>query len=198
MQVLLETNRLILRQFTKDDDDNLFELDNDPDVMHFINGGTPTSRTIIHTHILPAFLHYNKNFPGYGFWAAIEKTTGNFLGWFSFRPVGDVPPTVALGYRLHKKAWNKGYATEGSQALIDKGFTEWGVQCVVATTYEHNLASRRVMEKLGMKLMRMFRLSSEDLANADTYHANSLEVWDGLDVEYAIEKTDWKQQNKKH
>ena len=191
MQILLETKRLILRRFTELDVDHLFDLDNDPAVMHFINGGTPTPRHIIQTDILPKFLNYNEDLPGCGAWAAIEKATTTFLGWFSFRPEADTPRKVSLGYRLHKATWNKGYATEGSLALIHKGFTELGVQCVLATTYEHNVASRRVMEKLGMTLLRKFRFTAEDLLNANTYHATSLEVWDGYDVEYVLEKAAW-------
>jgi RimJ/RimL family protein N-acetyltransferase len=194
MQVLLETERLVLRRFTEADVDHLFDLDNDPEVMHFINGGTPTPRDVIQNDILPGFLHYDECFPGYGVWATIEKTTGDFLGWLSFRPAQDAPGEVVLGYRLHKAAWGKGYATEGARALIRKGFTELSVQRVVATTYQDNLASRRVMEKLGMRLVRTFRMTSVDLINADTYHLTSLDLWDGDDVEYALERTDWEQQ----
>ena len=152
MQVLLETERLVLRRFTQADVDCLFELDNDPDVMRFINGGTPTPRDIIQNDILPGFLHYDERFLGYGVWAAIEKATGGFLGWLSFRPAEGTPGEVNLGYRFRRDAWGKGYATEGARALVRKGFSELGVQRVVATTYEDNLASRRVMEKLGMTL----------------------------------------------
>ncbi len=191
MQILLETERLILRRFNEADAEYLFDLDNDPEVMRFINGGTPTPREVIQHDLLPGFLHYDERFPGYGFWAAIEKATLDFLGWFSFRPVADTPHEVRLGYRLRKAAWGKGYATEGARALIHKGFTELGVERVVATTYEENRASRRVMEKVGMTLRRTFRLTSEDLSHADTHHASSLEPWDGDDVEYAMERAEW-------
>ena len=83
-------------------------------------------------------------FPGYGFWAAIEKTTGDFLGWFHYRPApGDPPDQPELGYRLRCEAWGKGYATEGSRALIAKGFAEFGVQRVVASDHgsQHRLAT---------------------------------------------------------
>ena len=107
--------------------------------------------------ILPAFLGYYERYEGYGFWAAIEKLTGQFLGWFHFRPrEGASPDEVELGYRLRKSAWGKGYATEGSRALIRKGFTEFGVRRVVAEAMAVNLASRRVMEKAGLTLVRTF------------------------------------------
>lgn len=187
----METDSLALRRFTEADEDNLFDLDSDPEVMRFLNSGTPTPREVIQSDILPRFLRYDARFPGYGFWAAIEKATREFLGWFSFRPSNRAIGEVRLGYRLRKAAWGKGYATEGSRALIRKGFTEWGVQRVVATTYQDNLASRRVMEKVGMTLARTFRITPEDLTNVGTYHVTCTDVWDGDDVEYALERADY-------
>ena len=189
--ILLETDRLSLRCFTGADLDNIYALDNDPDVMRYINGGTPTPRNVIENEILPTFLQYDEQRPEFGFWAAMEKSSGDFLGWFSFRPVNDTYDEIALGFRLRQAAWGKGLATEGAQALMRKAFSELGVHRIVATTYEENQASRRVMEKSGMTLVRRFRITPADLITADTYHTGSLEVWDGDDVEYAVEKLDW-------
>ena len=194
MQVLLETERLILRRFTEADSDHLFALDNDPEVMRYINGGTPTPRRVIENDILPGFIHYDDEYPVFGFWAAVEKASGEFVGWFSFRPTQDAPNEIALGYRLCKLAWGKGYATEGARTLIRKGFTELDVQCIVATTYEENLASRRVMEKLGMTFKRAYRPTVEEIKNSDTSYITSDDVWDGDDVQYALQRADWKRQ----
>lgn len=185
MQVFLETERLLLRRFTEDDVENLFELDSDPDVMRFLTGGRPTPHDVIQNETLPRFLHYYEPFTGFGFWAAIEKAIGDFLGWFHFRsPEGSDPEDVELGYRLRKSAWGKGYATEGSRALIRKGFTELGVRRVWAGTMAVNLASRRVMEKSGLTLAR-------------TYHQERPDPIEGTEhgeVEYALLKADWEQQ----
>src|SRR5436190_8400505 len=161
MQVFLETERLLLRRFTEDDVGNLFDLDSDPEVMRFVNGGTPTPREVIELDLLPRFLRYYEQFAGYGFWAAIEKATGEFLGWFHFRPPeGAGPDEVELGYRLRQAAWGQGYGTEASRALIRKGFTELGVRRVVASTYAENIASRRVREKAGLTLVPPYRLKA--------------------------------------
>lgn len=189
--ILLETERLVLRRFTADDLDHLFELDNDPQVMRWINGGVPVSRRVIQNEILPTFLIYDGRHPAFGFWAACDNNGGSFLGWFSLRPTGTRAGDALLGYRLRRAAWGQGYATEGVRALIDKAFSEPGVRRIVATTYEKNLASRRVMEKAGLTLIRRFRLTPADLQQADTFHSGSLEVWDGDDLEYALEKSDW-------
>lgn len=101
MQVFLETERLVLRRFTAADVDNLVDLDGDPDVMRFINGGRPTPRDAIRDEILPRFLLYYERSDRYGFWAAVEKSTREFLGWFHFRPPeGAGPEEAELGYRL--------------------------------------------------------------------------------------------------
>lgn len=188
---LLETDRLALRRFTEADEEVLFDLDGDPEVMRFLNGGTPTPRDIVRTVIMPRFLLYDEHFPSSGFWAAIERSTGDFLGWFSIVRSEATPVEVSLGFRLRRAAWGKGYATEGAWALVRKAFTELSVQRVVATTYEHNLASRRVLEKMGMTIVRRFRLTPQDVAHATTCRPASLVPWEGDEVEYAIEKGEW-------
>jgi RimJ/RimL family protein N-acetyltransferase len=188
--IFLETNRMVLRCFTEADVDNLVDLDSDPEVMRYLNGGEATPRAAIEREILPRFLGYYQRYEGYGYWAAVEKTSGEFLGWFCLHPEEDGEERVALGYRLRRSAWGKGYATEGARALIRKGFTELGMRRVFATTYEHNLGSRRVMEKAGMKLARTYRPTAEELARADTFVASPGVVWEGNDVEYELEKAD--------
>jgi RimJ/RimL family protein N-acetyltransferase len=182
MRVFLETERLLLRQFTAADVDDLFALYDDPAVMRFLNGGKPADRAEIENLDLPAFLGYYERFPGYGFWAAIEKTGGAFLGWFHFRPKPDhLPDEPELGYRLHRISWGKGYATEGSLALLRKGFTELGVQRVWAGTMAVNTGSRRVMEKIGMRHIRTFHEDFDDPIPG-TEHG---------EVEYAITRDEW-------
>ncbi len=185
MRVFLETERLVLRRFTMADLDGLVGLDADPEVMHFVTGGLPTSRDTIEGEVLPTFLGYYEEFEGYGFWAAVERSSGEFLGWFHLRPREDsAPGEVELGYRLRRSAWGKGYATEGSRAVIRKSFAEFGVQRVVAETMAVHLASRRVMEKSGMSLVRAFHqpwpypIEGDDLG----------------DVEYGLSRAEWMRQ----
>ncbi|MFB9908770.1 GNAT family N-acetyltransferase [Allokutzneria oryzae] len=181
MRVFLETDRLVLRQFTEADEDNLVALDGDAEVMRYLTGGAPTPRAEVREQVLPRFLWYYENFPGYGFWAA-ENRESTFLGWFHFRPNDGAPEgEVELGYRLHRAAWGKGYATEGSRALIDKGFRELGVQRVTASTMFVNSGSRRVMEKCGLTHVRTYHEEFEDPIPG-TEHG---------EVEYALTRAEW-------
>jgi RimJ/RimL family protein N-acetyltransferase len=182
MQVFLETDRLLLRRFTADDDHNLVDLDSDPDVMHYVTGGRTTPREEVTDDLLPTYLDYYRRFDGYGFWAVIEKATSEFLGWFHFRPApDDAADEVELGYRLRRSAWGMGYAAEGSRALIDKGFGELGVRRVHAETLAVHTASRRVMEKAGLRYVRTFHQDWPYEIPGDEHG----------DVEYALTRQQW-------
>ncbi len=179
MQPFLETDHLTLRRFTTADEDNLFELNSDPEVMRFLTGGKPTPRDEVRNMIVPHLLSYYERFDGLGYWAAEEKPGGQFVGWFHFRPRAD--GEIELGYRLRRSAWGKGYATEGSRALIGKGFTELGLQRVVAETMTAHLGSRRVLEKSGLTLVRTYPGDGPAAAEGSG-HGH---------VEYAVTRTDW-------
>jgi len=177
-----ETPRLRLREFTVDDVDALVELDSDPAVMRFITGGPPTSREEIEGVVLPHWLGLPAKTPGYGFWAAEDRESGQFIGWFHLR-LRDGHPVdePELGYRLRRQSWGAGLATEGSRVLIDHAFTVQGAARVVAETMAVNVASRRVMEKAGMSFVRTFLSDWPFRIPGD----------DQGDVEYAIERADW-------
>jgi RimJ/RimL family protein N-acetyltransferase len=182
MRVLLETERLRLRAFTMDDVDVLTKLNSDPAVMRFINGGLPTPRAEIEGRHLPGWLRYYERYPSYGFWAAIEIATGEFVGWFHLRPADEsTPDHPELGYRLRAASWGLGYATEGSRALVDLAFRELGAERVFAETMTVNTASRRVMEKAGLRYVRTFHQEWPDRIEGDEHG----------DVEYALTRAEW-------
>ena len=173
---------MILRRFTSEDVQLLFELDNDAAVMRYINNGQPVDRAEV-VEALDWWLGYYERYEGYGFWAAIDKSIGSqgeFLGWFHFRPgEGAGPLEPELGFRLHRAAWGRGLATEGSRALIDRGFEQLGVERVTAETMAVNIASRRVMEKAGLRLIRSFHADWPVRIPGDEFG----------DVEYAIDRS---------
>jgi RimJ/RimL family protein N-acetyltransferase len=187
MEVYLATERLVLRRFTEADADNLVALDGDPEVMRYLNGGAPTPRDVIERETLPRFFSYYEHGDRYGVWAAIEKATGEFLGRFILRPLRAADPDeFDLGFRLRRSAWGKGYATEGSLALVRKGFTELGVRRVTASAIAANIASRRVMEKVGLTLVRTYRVT-----HPDRFDGEEQEV-----VVYALTREDWERRNR--
>jgi RimJ/RimL family protein N-acetyltransferase len=184
-KVHLETDRLILRRFTVADADLVVELDADPEVRRYV-ALHPTTRDEAVTEVLPAWLRYYERYPGYGFWAAVERESGEFIGWFHLRP-GLTDPRddePELGYRLRHSAWGRGYGTEGSRALIDSAFRDLGARRVWAETMVVNVGSRRVMEKAGMRLVRTFHADWPERLPGDEHG----------DVEYEITRGEWERQ----
>jgi RimJ/RimL family protein N-acetyltransferase len=160
MKWYLETPRIKLREMNFEDENNVVELDSDPEVMRYISDRKPSSRSEVRGALERTQLLYEKHQGRFGFWAAIEKSSNLFMGWFHFRPAKSDPENVKrieLGYRLKREFWGKGYATEGSEALIKKGFNELQVEQVFAITMKENIASQKVMEKAGLKFSHEFR-----------------------------------------
>lgn len=146
MSDFVETDRLVLRQFTADGADLLIELDSDPEVMRHLTGGEPTlPPAVVRERVIPNVLATYERWDGrFGLFAAYVKEGGDFIGWFQLRPEREGPlDEVELGYRLRRDAWDKGYATEAARALLDKGFSELGLRVVWGETMAVNLASRR-------------------------------------------------------
>lgn len=182
-RIQLKTERLVLRRLTEADVDHLAELDGDPEVMRYLTGGRPVPRAVVRDEVLPRMLRYYERYADFGFWAAEDQATGAFLGWFHFRPpAGSGIDTVELGYRLRRAAWGRGHATEGSLALIRKGFTELGVQRVTARALAANHASRRVLEKAGLRLVGTAPEEWTDSTGATRR---------GEVAEYALHRNDW-------
>ena len=129
------------------------------------------------------YLERYARFGGHGNWAATDRETGEFLGIFKFHP--STPEEVdnfELGYRLRRSTWGRGLATEGSLALVHKGFAELGLRRVWAQTMTVNTGSRRVMEKAGLRYVRTF---------FSTWPEGPIEGSERGDVEYALTKQEW-------
>ena len=176
MTPVLETDRLALRQFTDADAPLLFALDSDPEVMRYIGPqyalpDAAAYRDRIHTYFRP----YYATGPDFGFWAAEEKATGAFVGWFHLRPALDYrfareagyrAGEFDVGYRLVRAAWGKGYATEVTRALVRRGFAHPAVAAVVAVALVGNRASCRVLEKCGLRKVAEVPLPDFDMPGA--------------------------------
>ena len=154
MEVVLRTERMLLRRFTPADVALLVELDSDPEVMSWLTGGRATPAERVEREVLPRILAGYASGGGPGFLAAEDRSTGEFLGWFELRPVPD--RGLELGYRLRRAAWGRGLATEGARALVRTAFAELGADRVFAETMAVNRASRRVLEKAGLRHVRSY------------------------------------------
>jgi 3-dehydroquinate dehydratase/shikimate dehydrogenase len=146
---MIQTSRLILRNWTKEDIEPFAALNQDPRVMEFFPGliGRQDSDQfvkIVSDHISEF---------GWGFWAASLIETGEFIGFIGLKNVSfpaHFTPAVEVGWRLAFEHWGKGYATEGAKAALKYAFEMLQLGEVVSFTTTQNLRSRHVMEKIGM------------------------------------------------
>jgi RimJ/RimL family protein N-acetyltransferase len=149
----LNTTRLILRPVSPADRADLIALEADPEVMRFLNGGQP----VPDAGLLDAdFLTPRGGEPEV--LVAQNRANGAFIGWFALFDDGlvDGLRTAEIGYRLLRAAWGSGYATEGVGTLIEAAFDCLGFDRVRAETMTVNQASRRVLEKAGLRHIETF------------------------------------------
>ncbi|MDM7859905.1 GNAT family N-acetyltransferase [Alteromonas sp. ASW11-36] len=132
----------------------LWELDQDPEVMRFINGGKPTSKTEIDQVFLPRLISYTNPESGWGMWGVFDQQ--QFVGWILVRPMNffSERPKLAnleLGWRFKRSTWGKGIATEAAQQVMRSIREQTGVTLFSAIAVKENTASIRIIEKLGMQ-----------------------------------------------
>lgn len=154
MNVVIETERLLLRTFTIEDADLIYKLNLDPDVIRYTGDPIRDSahaREVLEKTILPQYALYN-----HGRWAVHTKPALEFIGWCGLKTRPETRLTVGqgneidLGYRFLKKAWGNGYATEAAAACIRYGFEKLHLQRIVGRAMPQNTASLKVLEKCGM------------------------------------------------
>ncbi len=150
MDVVIETDRLLLRRFTEDDAPLLFELNLDPEVIRYTCDpmtDVEHSKKVLNEVILPQYVSH-----GHGRWAVHLRSNLEFIGWCGLKYLPETNE-VDLGYRFMKKFWGNGYATEAALACIEYGFTTLNLRRIVGRALPPNLASIKVLEKCGMKYL---------------------------------------------
>mgnify|MGYP002784813267 CR=1 FL=1 len=146
---ILETPRLILREFTLDDAPALLRMCSEPAIIRY-TGDPPTVTTLDDARanmLARPLADYAKH--GYGRWACVLKETGEVIGFAGLKVLDDLNE-VDLGYRFFPEHWGKGLATEAARPVLDYGFTRLKLPRIIALAEPENVASVRVLEKLGM------------------------------------------------
>jgi GrpB-like predicted nucleotidyltransferase (UPF0157 family)/predicted acetyltransferase len=150
MSIFLETKRLVLRTTQLSDLDNLIALRSDPDVMKYIGNGSTQTKEQVESFLKNAIPYQEKY--GLGFCSVFEKESGDFVGQgglFHFKS-DETQSEIEVAYRLHKKFWGRGYATELTKALIRWGFEHLPVNKLLAAAHPDNIASQKVLKKAGL------------------------------------------------
>ena len=182
-QARLQTNRIRLVPLADEHLEYEVELDADPEVMRYLGDGRARTRQEVeeahHRRLAVA-----ERAPGLGFWAGFVE--GEFVGWWILEPPeredqGPVAGQAELGYRILRRHWRKGLASEGARELIRHGFEDLGLQRVFAETMAVNAGSRATMNAVGLRYVRTFhREWDEPIAGAEQG-----------EVEYALLREQW-------
>lgn len=143
----LTTERLSLRRFTLADEALLYGLNSDVEVMRYLGGALDAAQN--HQMLHGRILRYYDDHPGLGVWATLEKRTGRCVGFHLLNHVqGETD--VQVGYRLFRRDWGLGYATEMTLALLHYGFADLGLPVITANAHLDNHASQQVLLKCGL------------------------------------------------
>ena len=156
----IEAGRVNLRPFTVDDLDALALICGDPDVMRYIGTGRPLSREETRARLNAVIKHQNKH--GFGVWAAVDRSNGTLMGYCGLQFL-DNTPEVEVGYRLAKRFWGMGFASEAAKASLRYGFEGLNLDRIVAVVQPANIASQHVLEKIGLRYVKDARFYNSDV-----------------------------------
>jgi RimJ/RimL family protein N-acetyltransferase len=182
-QARLRTSRLTLVPLAEEHLDYEVELDSDPEVMRYLGNGTARTRDEVERYHRIR-LAAAEPVPGLGFWVGFAQ--GQFVGWWILEPPqradqGPVEGQAELGYRLLRRYWRQGLASDGARELLRHGFEDLGLHRIFAETMAVNEASRATMSSVGLRHVR-------------TFHGDVDEPISGAEhgeVEYAITREQW-------
>lgn len=179
----LLTARLTLRGFTAEDFDEFAAMRADAEVMRYIGLTGAQAR-----EQSEAWLEKNRKRwadEGFGMWAVTDRRDGRLLGWCGLSRLENTRE-VELGYGLRRDAWGRGLTTEAARASVRYGFEEKSAGRIVAVAMPENTASRRVMEKLGMRYVRKDFFYGSGVV----YYAIERDEFRAGDSPYTLENSD--------
>ena len=163
-QIFIESSRLLLRSWKASDISDYIKINQDPMVMKYFPNKLSAQETLNHFHKMQAhFVELN-----YGLFALELKEENRFVGFTGFSHPqfkSFFTPCVEIGWRINWAYWDKGIATEAAKACLDFGFRNLNLEKIVSFTSIHNLASEKVMQKIGMQ-----KLTEFDHPNLETNH----------------------------
>jgi RimJ/RimL family protein N-acetyltransferase len=149
MKVILETDRLLLREFVEDDAESFFKLNNYPEVVRFVPDkpllNVEQARQTLIDHPIADYRRY-----GFGRGACILKSTGEQIGFAGLKYLDELGE-VDVAYRLLPAHWGQGLATEVALASVRYGFAALGLKRIIGLVMPKNIASVRVLEKTGLR-----------------------------------------------
>ena len=182
-QSTLHTGRIRLVPLSDEHLEQEVDLDSDPEVMRYLGNGRARTREEV-KRLHRARLAAARGVPGLGFWAGFVD--GEFVGWWILEPPeradqGPVDGQAELGYRILRRHWRNGLASEGARELLRHGFEDLGLTRIFAETMTVNAGSRATMTAVGMQHVRTFHIDWEEAISGmelgEVEYATSREQW---------------------
>ena len=154
MNLVLETDRLLLREMKMSDAEKLYEMECNPNVHKYLWNKPITSIEEVYKYIELVRDQYVKN--EIGRFVVIEKESNELMGWaglkYNTEMVNNKVNFYDIGYRLNEKFWGKGYASEASFAWLDYGFNVMKINVIQAAAHADNIGSNKILKKIGLKM----------------------------------------------
>ena len=169
----IETSRLLLRLWRNEDLASYARICADPEVMKYLSGAMTPEQS--EEQVSKFVGHWEER--GFGLWAVEEKSTATFIGFIGLLYQQEWPEgehKTEVGWRLDRSFWGQGLATEGARASLRHGFQELGLEGIISIAVPENVASLRVMEKLGMTFRGETRFKGYDVV----WYAVERQAWD--------------------
>ncbi|MCK5536437.1 MAG: GNAT family N-acetyltransferase [Bacteroidales bacterium] len=153
MTTIIETERLILREFTMNDFEAVYEFGSNIEVQRYTGDKIIESLSSAKELIKNVWFEDYKKY-GYGRWAVIYKPENKIIGFAGLKYLPEINETD-IGFRFLPKYWNKGIATEASLIIIKYGFEKLGLDKIIGIAMPENIGSCKVLERIGLKLHKI-------------------------------------------
>ncbi|MFY0673310.1 MAG: GNAT family N-acetyltransferase [Bacteroidia bacterium] len=161
MNLVLESDRLYMREFRLEDAELMMEMESDPEVHKFLGKQPVKNVEELKTYINGVLNQYESN--GIGRFNTFLKDTNEYVGWVGLKVEKHIRDFeyYDLGYRFARKHWGKGYATEGSKIWLAYGFKTMQWQTINAAAEVAHIKSNHVLQKIGMRNTEQFEFEGE-------------------------------------
>jgi RimJ/RimL family protein N-acetyltransferase len=162
MEIVFETDRLIVREYEPSDAPALFEVFREPDIWRWLGGGSVWTELAQAESAIERQIERREAEPERRNWAVVVRDTGRLIGVVLIAPLEE-GPEVEIGYMIGKPWWGNGYATEVCTAGITWAFRNLPVEHLVGVVFPANVASQNVLVKSGMTFRRMRHTFGADM-----------------------------------
>jgi [ribosomal protein S5]-alanine N-acetyltransferase len=157
MKIFIETEKFILREILETDVEGMYALDSDPEVHKYLGNNPIESMDAALATIQHVRKQYKEN--GIGRWAIIDKASNEFVGWAGLKYEQNLRTNFNyydIGYRLLRKYWGKGIASEAAKVSLEYGFNQLNINEIFAAAQVDNAASNKILTNIGLKFIETF------------------------------------------